>query len=84
MAYSGPVVACLVVHSYSVVEDGDFDSEHANEHVVVARAKIAVVVLVVVVALSDSRKPMGSEVVQHVVVDVGTAYYLAHCSLDNP
>ena len=81
MAYFELVVAFLVVHSYFVAEDGDFDSAIADELATVAAGVYtAVVVLVAEVALFDSEQLVGFEVVQDVVhlIVADSACYIAH------
>ena len=46
MAYSKPAVACLAMHSYSVVEHVDSDSALVDRLVVAVVVYIAAVVLV--------------------------------------
>ena len=80
MAYLELIVAFLVVHSYSVVEDADSDSALADGPAVVAvGVYIVAVVLLTEVALLDSEQSVGSEVVLDAVllVVVYSSCYLA-------
>lgn len=87
MAFFGLAVAFLVVHSYSVEEDSDFDSDLADG-LAVAVVEVYTVAdgLVAGVALAGSRQLMHSEVVLDAVLLVVAdfAYCLVQRALDNP
>ena len=86
MACFGIVAAFLVVHSYSVEEDGDFGVGFADGLAVIAGVCIVVVVLVVEVALVGFAQPLHSDVVLDAVLPgvVDSAYCLVQQALDNP